>query len=220
MTKAVEKISQLPMNLNQLSIEELEAYEGPEVRVDSAELFKSDEKWKLLGVTHYITRVVFRPTLMEGEPADMVSVEARVASAGKLEMRIKQERIPNIRSLVQLVELGVEPGAQIVYNDGSTGIRMQLAYMMHSMGIISVADIPAHEVNVKNPIFRTFYQDWANIGDQTELTSDPSNSDAQIMHPDIRMRDLNHPLLIKANQGLRVSDYTYDGRPAQTFYIS
>jgi len=41
-----------------------------------------------------------------------------------------------------------------------------------------------------------------------------------IEHPDIRMRDLNHPLLIKANQGLRVSDYTFDGRPTQTFYIS
>jgi len=56
---------------------------APEVRIDSAELFQTDEKWKLLGVTHYITRVTFRPTLLEGKPADYVSVEARVASAAK-----------------------------------------------------------------------------------------------------------------------------------------
>jgi len=216
----VQKVTQLPMNLNQLSIEELEAYEGPEVRIDSAELFESDEKWKLLGVTHYITRVTFRPTLLEGKPADYVSVEARVASAAKLEMRIKQERIPNIRSLDQLIELGVEPGAQIVYNDGSTGIRMQLCYMMHSMGIISVKDLPGNEVHVKNAVFRTNFQEWAEIGGQVSETGDLKVEGAVIQHPDIRMRDLNHPLLIKANQGLRVSDYTFDGRPAQTFYIS
>ena len=220
MTKAVEKAPKLPMDLNQLSIEELEAYEGPEVRIDSAELFKSDEKWKLLGVTHYITHVQFRPTLLEGEPADYVSVEARIASEAKLDMRIKQERIPNIRSLDQLIELGVEPGAQIVYNDGSTGIRMQLAYMMHSMGIVVVADIPGNQVHVKNPIFRTNFQKWDSIGDQVSEATNPAETSLSMDAPDIRMRDLNHPLLIKANQGLRVSDYTFDGRPTQTFYIS
>lgn len=212
--------NRLPISLNTMSIEELEEYEGPVVRVDSAELFESDEKWKLLGVTHYITRVTYRPTLLEGKPADYVSVEARIASEAKLELRIKQERIPNIRSLAQLIELGVEPGAQIVYNDGSTGIRQQLTYMMHGMGIIQVADIAPADMHVKNKIFTTHYQSWLNIGDQVSETADLKEEGAVVQHPDIRMRDLNNPLLVKANQGLRVSDYSFDGRPTQTYYIS
>jgi hypothetical protein len=207
----------MPVQLNQLSIEELEAYEGPEVRVDSAELFESDEKWKLLGVRHYITKVTYRPTLMEGELSDYVSVEARIASAAVLELRIKQERIPNIRSLDQLVELGVEPGGSIVYNDGSTGIRQQLTYMFHSMGVITVGNIAPQDVHSKNKEFTKPFSEWDSVGDQFYLGEFEGND---FKAPDIHMRDQQNPLLIKALGGLRVSDYTYDGRPAQTYYIN
>ena len=207
--------SHMPLSLNQMSIEELEAYDGPEVRVDSAELFESDDKWKLQGVPHYITSVTYRPTLMEGEPADYVSVESRIASESVLDLRIKQERVHggSVRSLAQLIELGVEPGAQIVYNDGSTGIRQQLTYMLHSMGIIQVAEVPYHEVNVRNKVFTTYFQQWDSFDQKLET------KDGEV-YPEIRMRDLNNPLLIKVRQGLRVSDYTFDGRAVQTWYLS
>lgn len=112
-----------------------------------------------------------------------------------------------------LEDLRVLPEERFVINDGSTGLRRQMVFLLHRYGYISVADT-ADRLDERDPRFDLPWDEWHSIGAQTSLIG-------EVEVPYItRDNATGKPFVLKAPRGLRVSEYTVEGSgDAETFYL-
>jgi hypothetical protein len=99
--------------------------------VAGADLAKDETLDALVGVPFLITRFTFRKGIPKpGLPdAAVIAVEAVIAPENVLRRRrVNMELLP------------FEPGAQVVFNDGSTGIYRQIVTYLVARGYIEVSD--------------------------------------------------------------------------------
>lgn len=190
----------------QLSFAQLR--DGATAVISSAQL--EQDKARLLGIPHIITRATFRPGI---EEKDYVSIEAVVADRGTLEYEVKRGRVPNVDSYADLT---VEPEERIVYNDGSTGVRRQLVHLLHNMGLIEVPNVQQDLA-----VFDTPYFDWQTFT-QVGLMNG-AGEDEKIEVPDFTLSPSGAPLAIVVEHGLRLSTFPNPTNPkamSEVFYLS
>lgn len=96
--------------------------------VAGADLAKDELKLALVGIPFVATRVVFRPGAAR---KSYVSTELVIGSADVLKRR-----------RIDMSTLPWEPGQSVVFNDGSTGVRRQLAQYLEAKGWITLPDGP------------------------------------------------------------------------------
>lgn len=165
------------------------------------------DKNTLIGVPHVITSVTYRDGTKE-RPRGYVSIEATIAPALALDNAIRRGWIPNVSSLDQLA---LEPGSNVVYNDGSTGIRRQLTEMFHNAGMCDVGGDPKD----RGARYDRSHTEWDSC--KFEGTRHDSEYDVDVTYPMFDQSPNGGRLLIVVKHGLRVSEY---GEDSVTFYLS
>lgn len=165
------------------------------------------DKYTLIGVPHIITSVTYRDG-DKNKPRGYVSVEATIAPATALEVAIKRGWIPNVTTLDQLA---LEPGGNVVYNDGSTGIRRQLTQMFHDAGMCDVGGDPKD----RGARYDRSHTEWESC--DFEATRHDAEFDVDVTYPLFDQSPTGGQLLIVVKHGLRVSEY---GEDSVTFYLS
>jgi len=124
-------------NRNQLSPAEdywADVTQGAD-RVDGADLEKGSN---LIGVPFCITRAVFRQGdfLNQGITGWYVSLEAVIAPAMEIARAYRRGRIP------EGTELTVEPGEDVVFNEGGTGVYRQIVAYLEAKQLITLPEGP------------------------------------------------------------------------------
>lgn len=104
-------------------------------RVDGADLERGAN---LIGVPFCITRAVFRQGdfLNQGITGWYVSLEAVIAPAMEIARALRRGRIP------EGTELTVEPGEDVVFNEGGTGVYRQIVAYLEAKKLITLPDGP------------------------------------------------------------------------------
>jgi hypothetical protein len=169
------------------------------------------DKARLIGVPHMITRLTFRPPTPSptvDDPnamTDYVSIECVVADMPRIMQAIERRWIPGV---TDLSGFAFSPEESLVYNDGSTGIRRQLVKFLAQAERIT---LPPRPSNVGDEFFDMPWTEWEAFDNYT--FQNVEGSDTKIEVPDFDFR-------VFAEHGLRVSEYTFEGRAATTFYLS
>lgn len=182
---------------NQMSIRDL--FLNPDqvsARFDEGQLLNREEEGKklLVGVPHVITRIMYQlPS--DAMPRGYVTITATVADAETLGEAVRRKWIPGYSSVPELL---FKPEEEVKYNDGSTGIRRQLTWMLHNMGLINVG-----EVYEMDDYDRSWYK-WLGFS-QTSKLNHPTKKDEKIDVPDFTLDKNGRPLRIVVAHGLRVS---------------
>lgn len=166
------------------------------------------DKYTLIGVPHVITSVTYRESKDKNKPRGFASVEATIAPAPAIENAIRRGWIPGVTALDQLA---FTPGSNVVYNDGSTGIRRQLTQMFHDAGMCDVGGDPAE----KGARFDRSHTEWDSCN--FEGTRHDAEFDVDVTYPLFDQSPNGGRLLIVVKHGLRVSEY---GEDSVTFYLS
>lgn len=104
--------------------------------VEGYSLLTTETCKRLIGVPMMVIRATYRDGLGMWDAKkeirnDYVSLEAVVAPERILKEMARKGRI-------NLDEIGVDPGENVVFNDGSTGIYRQTTATLHAMGAIQV----------------------------------------------------------------------------------
>jgi hypothetical protein len=189
--------------------------------VDSTFVFESadlEQKRSLIGVPFIVTRAVFRAGT-NLNVSGYVSVEGIVAPYQVVERAVARGKVPGVSSMDD-PKLPT-PGSKIVFNDGSTGVRADLMRAFQSAGIIDIGP-ESHSDNedrdfVGKKIWRKPPEEWASC---TQTVPAEHAEGGEWDQPDIRfMPDGTTPLTMFAMTGLRVSEYTYEGQAAETYYL-
>lgn len=162
----------------------------------------------LIGVPHIITSVTYRESNDKNKPRGYVSVEATIAPAPAIENAIRRGWIPDVSTLA---DFKLDPGANVVYNDGSTGIRRQLTKMFFDAGMCDVGGDPK-EAGAR---FDRSHTEWESC--KFEGTRHDSEFDVDVTYPLFDQSPNGGRLLIVVKHGLRVSEY---GEDSVTFYLS
>lgn len=190
--------------------------------------FNLTQKGYLLGVPFLITGIRFAaipPIPDKGpnkgvQPRGYVTLECavypedavkRALTAKRISHYDREARTTTIPSAME--DLRVLPEERFVVNDGSTGLRRQMVFLLHRYGYISVVD-SADRLDERDPAFDLPWDQWHSIGAQVTTVGD-------VELPYIS-RDIGTggPFVMKAPRGLRVSEYTVDGMgDAETFYL-
>lgn len=132
-TPALARSEIQPFNVNSETWEDSEALADV---VQGADLLRGDAADKLMGVPFIITRAVFREGVQRPGVSyrdDYVSCEAIVAPAEVLKDRARRGRL-------DLDTISVDPGEQIVFNDGSTGIYRQMVQYLYLKMLLALPD--------------------------------------------------------------------------------
>lgn len=211
---------------NVASFDELDQRGGLEVishtLVDDKE---EDRKTWLRGMYFIITRLVYR----EGNYLDgYVSCEAVVATDDRFDECLKRqqnaelnERFPGVEQTRDMLPGWLYPGARIVFNDGSTGIRNQCTEMIASMKVplikVPIPKQGAHRWSVLHTEWEILRPDCV----ETRVKVDGEQS--TIVHA-LPGKDFS----IKCYRGLRSSGYQWDeklgravdGQGQRTYYLS
>lgn len=165
------------------------------------------DKAVLIGVPHVITRATFRPITLgrDGEPQrGFVSLECKIADIKTLEMAVNRSWIPGVDNLSALSFI---PEENIVYNDGSTGIRRQIVQMLTHFELIEPGVI-SEKSDFDRP-----WTEWDSFASYS-MQSDGNTPPVQVTIPDFP--DLRVPIV----HGLRASEYDAFGQAATTYYLS
>lgn len=180
-------------------------------RVSGFTILSKDE---LIGVPHIITKVTYWQPL--AGRIGHATCEATLASPEYLSRAIGRGWIPNVSNVS---DLRIEPNERIVYNDGSTGIRRQLTQLFHHRGAIDVG----HEDVQDDSRFDTPWPDWESFTEtrrQSAAAGDVPCVSKVLVSTSADREAVYKPLILRADRGLRVSEYanefTDDGR---TFYL-
>ena len=104
-------------------------------RVDGADLERGAN---LIGVPMCITKAVFRQGgfLNQGITGWYVSLEAVIAPAVEIARAYRRGRIP------EDTELTVQPGEDIVFNEGGTGVYRQIVQYLEAKGLVTLPEGP------------------------------------------------------------------------------
>lgn len=155
-----------------------------------------ENKSELIGVPFIVIGLIFRPGFPRaGGEGDYLSLEAVIADKDTLNSYPIRAQLPK-----PVEELAVWPNEPIVFNDGSTGIRRQMAELLHGAGLINVGKPRKDE----NPFDRP-YQMWEAGAElaTTGIVASPTGEKFRYVAP----------------RGLRRSDYEWNDKPATTYYI-
>ncbi len=179
--------------------------------IDGATVIQSatleQDKMSLIGVPMVITRVTYRPRAAKMERG-YVSVEAVIGDVPHILQAVTRGWIPGVE---RIVDFPFSPEELIVFNDGSTGIRRQLTFLLHGAGELNIGK---YKETSRVGVDSAFDRDWSQWESFKTATIQKVN-DAEIEIPDFQ------GLQIFAPHGLRVSEYTADGvGDATTFYLA
>jgi len=174
--------------------------------IDSPVLEK--DKLRLCGFPHVITKVSYRPGVMNktsGIRQDYVSVEAIAAPQAYIDEALKRNWIPeDVRDTIP------HAGERIVYNDGSTGIKRQLTHILWSKGLLKLAGDPQVMADFDAP-----YSTWESF----EQTAEMNDADGgKFTVPEFSTEPDGRPLAIFPHHGLRAS--YMDEFETNVFYLS
>jgi len=162
------------------------------------------EKWGLLGIPFYILSAHFQmPT--ETRPRGYVTLETVIAPKELIEQQIKYGRVAMGLEADAFATFdawherwGIEPGAPLIFNDGSTGIRRELVEMLHVAGLINVGFTPQERKDEGRFVFDRPWTEWAESGTLVQVGSGESAR----MEPHF---DNAGKALVKVHRGLKVS---------------
>jgi len=159
-------------------------------RVDGADLERGAN---LIGVPMCITKAVFRQGgfLNQGITGWYVSLEAVIAPAVEIARAYRRGRIP------EDTELTVQPGEDIVFNEGGTGVYRQIVQYLEAKGLVTLPEGPELG-KYGDSRFDTLPPEWTvNVEDIQSVTR---------IGPDGE-RTLTFDIKLLCPRGLRSSEY-------------
>ena len=158
-------------------------------RPDGADLEKGAN---LIGVPMCITKAVFRQGdfLNQGITGWYVSLEALIAPASEIARAYRRGRIP------EGVSLTVEPGEEVVFNEGGTGVYRQIVNYLEAKGLVKInSDLP-ETGKWGESRYDILPPEW-EVSDEAKLSLDPESGKPNVSF-DIRLL---------CPRGLRTSKY-------------
>lgn len=174
------------------------------------------DKPDLLGIPFIITKLTFQPvaepTAKVKNPTSFVSIEATVADEARLMLQIQRRKVPNVDNIDQLM---FEPGARIVFNDGSTGVYRQLVTLLATYGIITLPDAGSKEAEYGD-ITNVYDLPWTKWISCSQMDTLKEDGEAR---PVITNNQNGDPFRLVCRRGLYVSTYTNEFGESQTFYL-
>ena len=206
-----------------MSVEDLLALES----AYEARGFNLTQKGFLIGFPFLVTGVKFAvipPTPDKGpnkgvKPRGYVTLECAAYPEDAVKRALSSKRIVHYDREARtseiptaLEDLRVLPEERFVINDGSTGLRRQMVFLLHRYGYISV--VAGERLDERDPRLDLAWDEWHSIGAQVSAVG-------EVEVPYIT-RDIvtAKPFILRAPRGLRVSEYTVDGSgDAETFYL-
>lgn len=174
--------------------------------IDSPVLEK--DKLRLCGFPHVITKVSYRPGVMNkatGIRQDYVSVEAVAAPQSYIDEALKRNWI-----LEEVRDILPNAGERIVYNDGSTGIKRQLTHILWAKQLLKLGIEPQAMSDFDAP-----YSTWESYEQAAEM-NDADGGKFTI--PEFSTDKDGRPLAIFPHHGLRAS--YMDEFETNVFYLS
>ena len=148
----------------------------------------------LVGVPFAITRLTFRRGIpkRDGTDSAVCAVEGVIAPEDVLKRR-----------RVNMAELPWEPGAQIVFNDGSTGIYRQLVqYISEVKGYVTLPEGLPEGGGYGESRYDLAHWEWSRIN-AGEVTTDRDGNPVYTIN-----------IRLTCPRGIRVSEYESDYNPA------
>lgn len=178
------------------------------VEILGYELARDDYQTGLIGVDLIITRVSFRAGVVEsGTQRAYVSCESVISpviSLQRVNIAREASEMPPVNSLD---DLPFEPGAHVVFNDGSTGIYRDVVktlYLQHYIGL----NEPITEGGARGASsFDAAPAEWASVA-----TGNRHEDDDGFVTYESNVR-------IRCRRGLRYSKYDWNGQGAHTWYL-
>lgn len=172
----------------------------------------------LLGVPFTVTAVTFwTPPADKSSPSGYrtgyVSCETTIGSVDELQRAIDRGRVlertgDNIRVIEHIEQLGFYPGERVLFNDESTGVRRQIVDWLIKVGLIT---LPTNtDKHHGNPLDMPWPL-WESFAEHT--------MQGEVAVPRFTRLPNGQPFLIRATRGLRVSEYTNDYGPGETYYF-
>jgi hypothetical protein len=165
------------------------------------------DKSMLEGVPMVVLGVTFREGIpRNGEWGDYVSVEAICGGQADLNRNIRL-------GMLDGSNLTIDPNEPVVFNDGSTGVRRQLAQILHESSLINVGPTPEEKEGLKSQYDRPFQfwipEDYASTAEQTDKSVG------------FHTMATGEPLRFLFRNGLRSSEYEWSpGNLATTYYFA
>jgi hypothetical protein len=162
----------------QLTFDQLLEQAGADGTLDAVKGSDLTDKDQLVGVPLIITAVTFRRGIVgaDGTVRDYVSIEAKTQDG------------------------------DIVFNDGSTGIRRQIVAYLVKKGAIDLGDVASN-----SDYDKSMYQ-WQTPEIRLELED--------VKHVTFRALPDGTPIALMAKRGLRVSSYDWNGKDTETWYLA
>lgn len=163
------------------------------------DLAKDDLLDALVGIPFGITRLTFRKGIkrQNGVQAAYVSAECVIADAETLKRR-----------RTDFSKLAFEPGSQVVFNDGSTGIYRQLVAYLAFKGMITLPEELPEEGNYGESRYDLPPTAWSEFHDGEVTTEDDGWIDYSV---NVRLA---------CPRGIRLSEYASDYGDSKTRYIA
>lgn len=157
-------------------------------RVDGADLEKGSN---LVGVPFCITRAVFRQGdfLNQGITGWYVSLESVIAPATEIARAYRRGRIPDG------TQLTVEPGEDVVFNEGGTGVYRQIVAYLEAKKLITLPEGP-EQGKYGDSRYDTLPPEW-QVADSADVSLDSETGKPSVSF-DIRLL---------CPRGLRESEY-------------
>lgn len=172
----------------------------------SYDVAKDEYLEALIGVDMVITGVTYRPGMNNGA---YVSLECMLTPAFDLK-RINRARTANgYDRLESLDEMPWDPGENIIINNGGAGIYRQVTEILAATGAIRLKDPITPGGKRGESSFDATPNQWDDVITGNMMFDVSGNAVYR-----------NSVIRVRARKGIRVSTYTFDDRPATTFYIA
>lgn len=155
------------------------------------------DKLRLCGVPHIITKVSYRPGVMNkqtGIRQDYVSIEGLTAPQEYLDEAIKRKWIAE-----EILDMIPKAGERLVYNDGGTGIRRQVTHILWNKGLLVLDSKSTPQAMAE---FDAPYSTWESFEQSGEM-NDADGGKFSI--PEFTHEKDGRPLAIFPHHGLRAS---------------
>lgn len=165
------------------------------------ELFKGERLKHLIGVPFMVVGGTFREKKVSGKRNSFVTLCAVIADEKTL-----------VKKNISLEGRELQPGQEILINDGSTGIRRQVVAYLHERELIIVNEGEITESGASgNSSYDLLPSDWKemNIGDLTFKGEDG-----------LAVWEFELPNGLYCPRGLRESTYQYMGKDVTTRYLA
>jgi hypothetical protein len=146
----------------------------------------------LVGIPFVITRLTFRRGIprTDGSFKAVCAVETAIAPEDVLKRR-----------RVNMAEMPFEPGAQVVFNDGSTGVYRQLVAYLATKGYITIPEELPEQGGYGESRYDLAHWEWTRIN-SGEVSQDKNGNPVYAIN-----------VRLTCPRGLRLSEYASDYNP-------